>query len=491
MISWMQKHNKFLIWTIWIATIAFIASGPIFSGSGYGNSRTGSVAQVGSIDIKQDRLNREYQNIYNQYNQMFQGKLDEKKAREMGLVKQAFSNLEKQAKILNLAKDFGIVASDDEVRSKIYEIKAFQKDGNYSQDIYHNYLKSQRFKAKDFEAILRNDVILQKTLALLETKGLPFEAEIVAASTNIADKFAYKVLSTADINYTSDEKKVKTFWENQKENYMTKKAYALSLLWTASENTKVTEEEIKQYYQENSFNYMDAQGKQLDFNQSKEKVSKDLKLKNTKKTAQKAYIAFKKGEVKSNEDITLKMGDLKLSREIWKTLSSKSIGDIIKPKIIGTQYVTIKINKIIEPKEKTFEEAKEEVTRIYDAQNKKEALLALADKTLKEINDLNATVSDFITLKKYDNLKSLNSQESLQFLQKLFTSHKEKGIITVLEKVVVYNILEQKILPVDDNQTKNVTENVTTMKKRMFESKLIEMLDSKYPTTTYTEGLVN
>ena len=24
MISWMQKHNKYLVWTIWIATIAFI-----------------------------------------------------------------------------------------------------------------------------------------------------------------------------------------------------------------------------------------------------------------------------------------------------------------------------------------------------------------------------------------------------------------------------------------------------------------------------------
>jgi peptidyl-prolyl cis-trans isomerase D len=35
---------------------------------------------------------------------MMQGKLDEKKAREMGLIKQAFSTLAVQAKILNFAK---------------------------------------------------------------------------------------------------------------------------------------------------------------------------------------------------------------------------------------------------------------------------------------------------------------------------------------------------------------------------------------------------
>jgi len=93
MITWMQKHNKFLIWTIWIATIAFIASGPIFSGAGYGSSKAGNVAKVGNIEISQEKLNMVYTSIYSQYNEKMQGTLDEAKAKEMGLPQQAFQRL--------------------------------------------------------------------------------------------------------------------------------------------------------------------------------------------------------------------------------------------------------------------------------------------------------------------------------------------------------------------------------------------------------------
>jgi len=491
MISWMQKHNKYLVWTIWIATIAFIGAGFVGWGSYNLGSKAGNVAKIGDIEIKQSKLNSAYSNLYGQYNQMMQGKLDEKKAREMGLIKQAFSTIAVQAKLLNFANESGIIASDEEVAKKIGEIKGFQKDGIFDRDIYNNYLRSQRLKAKDFEATLKEEIVIKKTLALLESKSLPLEEEVIGAAMNIADKIAYKVLTTADVPYTSDEAKVKAFWETHKENYMTKKTYDLSLLWTNSSDTAVTDEEVKNYYDANSFNYTDAAGKQLDFNASKEKATEDLKIKNTKKSAQKAYIAFKKGEIKSSEDITLSLGDMKLSKEIWNELESKSVGDIIKPKVIGTQYVTIKINNSEPSKVMTYEQAKKQVTPDYDRQAKKEALLTYANTTLDNINESNTTVSDFITLKQHDNLKPLNSQESLQFLQKLFTSNKEKGIISVIDKVVVYNILEQKLLSVDENDTESVKQTVNDIKKKIFESNLIKMLDSKYPTEVYMEGLTN
>ena len=491
MISWMQKHNKYLVWTIWIATIAFIGAGFVGWGSYKLGSKAGSVAKVGDIEITQGKLNHAYSNLYSQYNQMMQGKLDEKKAKELGLVQQAFSQVAVQAKLLNFAKDAGIIASDEELVTKLAEIKAFQKEGIFNRDIYNTYLQSQGLKAKDFEKTIKEEIIIKKTLALLESSALPLEIESIGAAMNVADKLMYHVLSNSDVNYTSDDTKVKTFWETQKENYMTKKAYTLSLVWTSSDDATVSNQEIKDYYDTNSFNYTGAKGKQLTFEEAKDAATKDLKLKKTKKSAQKRYIAFKKGELSDTEDITLSLGDKKLTQEIWNALESKSIGDIIKPKIVGTQYVSIKINNIEEPKVMTFEQAKAKVTAVYDAQAKKEALLTLADTTLKNINESNANITEFITLEKHDNLKSLNSQESLQFLQKLFTSDKEKGIISVLDKVVVYSILDQKLLSLDENKTKSVNQTVNNMKKKIFESNLIKVLDKKYPTKTYLKGLTN
>jgi peptidyl-prolyl cis-trans isomerase D len=491
MISWMQKHNKYLVWTIWVATIAFIGAGFVGWGSYDLSSKAGNVAKVGNIEIPQTKLNMVYSSIYNQYNEAMQGTLDEKKAKEMGLVQQAFSRLETQAKILNFAQEVGIVVSDKEVVQRLQTIPSFTKDGNFNKEIYDAYLKSQRLKAKTFEATLREELVIQKTIALLSTTALPLEIEAISAAMNVSDKLAYKVLTTDDINMTIDDTKVNAFWDMQKERFMTTQTYDLSIVWTESKDAQITEDEIKSYYDTNSFNYTNAEGKQLNFKEAKEQASNDLKLKKTKKSAQKAYIAFKKGKLTESEKITLAMGDLKLTSSVWNALKEKNVGDILKPKVVADMYATIKIENIVLPKVKTYDEAKSEVTELYIIQAKKEALLVLAEETLKTLNQENATISEFVKLEKNVNLNPLNNQESLQFLQKLFTSSKEKGIISVTDKVVVYNVLEQKLAPIDANQTESVKQTVNKLKQNTFESNLIKMLDKKYPTESYVGGLTN
>jgi len=491
MISWMQKHNKYLVWTIWIATIAFIGAGFVGWGSYNFGSKAGSVAKVGDIEIKQAKLNMVYSNIYHQYNEILEGKLDDKRAKEMGLVKQAFATLEAQAKILNFAKDAGIIVSDLEVAQKLQTIKGFQQNGVFNKDIYDAYLKSQRLKAKVFEATLRDEIIIDKTLNLLKVESLPLEIKTVSAAMNVADKISYKVLTQNDISFTADEAKVRAYWEEQKENFMTQKTYTLSLLWTESSDATVTEDELKSHYETNSFNYTDAQGKQLLFDEAKDLVTRDLKLKKTKKSAQKAYIAFKKGELTSSETVTLPVNDPRLTAMLWSEIQQKDIDDILKPKVIEDKYVTVKIDHITEPKVMSYEEAKEAVTANYTVQAKKETLWALAESTLKNFEESDASISEFMTLENHKNLKSLNAQESLQFLQKLFTSSKEKGIIQVVDKVIIYNIMEQKLIPMDDNKTEFVKNTVDQIKQKTFESNLIKILDKKYPTELYMGGLKN
>jgi peptidyl-prolyl cis-trans isomerase D len=180
-----------------------------------------------------------------------------------------------------------------------------------------------------------------------------------------------------------------------------------------------------------------------------------------------------------------------LTKEIWDALQSKNVGDILKPKTVADMYATVKIENITLPKVKTFEQAKEEVTKLYTIQAKKEALFTLAQEKLKTFDQSDAIISDFVKLEQNVNLKPLNNQESLQFLQKLFTSTKEKGIISVMDKVVVYKILEQKLVPTDANETESVKQTVNKLKQNTFESNLIKMLDAKYPTETYVGGLTN
>ena len=79
----------------------------------------------------------------------------------------------------------------------------------------------------------------------------------------------------------------------------------------------------------------------------------------------------------------------------------------------------------------------------------------------------------------------------MKFLQKLFTSSKEKGIISVSNRLIVYNIIEQKVAQVDKNETNIVKETTNRLKQSTFESNLIKILDKKYPTEVYRGGLTN
>ncbi|RLA67744.1 MAG: hypothetical protein DRQ78_02250 [Epsilonproteobacteria bacterium] len=493
MITWMQKNNKYLVWTIWIATIAFIGAGFVGWGSYDLGSKAGNVAKVGTIEIDQGKLNRTYSRIYNQYNERLQGQLDEEKAKELKIVQRAFKELETKAKILNFAKDMGIIVSENEIAQKIQDIPSFQENGVFNKKIYDKYLSMQRIKGKDFDETLKEELIIQKTLALLTVGNLDFEEEGIAAAMNVADKLAYKVLSENDLDFILDENKIKEYWEVQKENFSTSPMYVLSIIWTESKDTSVDEAEIQAHYDLNSFNYTNATGKQLSFKEAKEIVTKDLKLKKTKKTAGKAYVSFKNGRISADENITLPLDDQKLTEEIWAALKSADMqaGKILKPKVIAQSYATIKINQIIPARIKTYKEAKKEASTLYIIQAKKEALFALAENTLKNFDEKTAIVSDFVKLEENVNLKALNSEESLHFLEKLFTSMKEKGIISVSDKVIVYNIIEQKLLPIDENQTNVVKQTVNRLKQSTFESNLIKVLDTKYPTEVYIGGLIN
>ncbi len=488
MISWMQKHNKYLIVTIWIATIAFIGAGFVGWGSYQYGSKAGSVAQVGDIEISQAKLDMSYRNIYQQYNEKLKGQLDDKKAKEMGLAKQALNTLIVQAQLLNLANEFGIIVSDDELAQKLSLIPSFQNDGNFSKAIYQTYLTSQRLKAKTFEAVIRDETIIQKLLALIGVDALEYEKDILHNAMSIADKIAFKVLNMDDIAITVVEDDLKKYWESQKSSYMTETLYKLDVLWTESNATTVDEKEITDFYAQNSFNYVDAEGKQQLLADAKERVIIDLKMKKSKKSAQKAYIAFKKEKVTKSESIELVLNDTQLPIAIWKEIQTKDAKSILKPKAVNNRYATIKIVEIITPREMSFEEAKVQVTAEFTVQKQKEQLAKLSEESLKNIDNNSTEVSDFITLDRVQPIGTLTAQESREFIQQLFISQQKNGIIEVTNKSVVYKILEQKIIT--NKQTSDLINAVANqIKKRDFESNLIKSLDKRYKTQIFVEGL--
>jgi peptidyl-prolyl cis-trans isomerase D len=481
----MQKNNKFLIVTMWIATVSFI-----FTGATYGFSyglRSNSIGQVGDIELKQDRFNMNYSNLFNRYNQAFQGKFDNDQAKKMGLEQQVLNSMATEAKILNLAKDFGIVVTETETATKLASIPAFQTDGNFDRKVYDTFIKGSNFDNSTFEESIKDQLIIEKTLTMLSSdKSLENEYKAFALAFEVADKLKYTLLSEKDVSVTVDDTKLKEFWESRKDQYKTAKQYTLDIQWTETEDINVTDAEIEAFYNENKFKYTDTEGKILPLKDIKNSLTSDVKIKNANKIAYKRYLKLKKGDLSKDETLTLDINSPKLSQELWKEISNSQQGALLKPKVVNNKYAAVKIVNIVEPVVKTFDEVKEDITPEYKQEASKEALSALADTKLSTIDSDETNVSNFITIDNAEKQKiGLNPQETSDFVSKLFTSNKEKGIIPIGSKVVVYKIVEQKLITLENNETKDLHKNIDLVKKQSFRANLVKKLDEMYPTKLY------
>ncbi len=484
MISWMQNNNKFTVIVMWIAALSFILSTAVIGGSA--GLRSNSIGKVGDIELSKDKFQMEYSQLFQQYNQMMQGKFDEKQAKQMGLQNQVIQRMAAEAKLLNLAKEFGIIVTEEEAAKELASYPAFQTNGKFDRKIYDTYLQNRGLKHETFEKNLISQLIIQKTFKLLNSKALENEYNAFKIAYEIGDKIKYKVLTSKDINVTIDDKKLKEFWEPRKEQYKTPTKYTLEVQWTETKDTPVTDKEVEEYYNKHRFNYTDKDGKILEFKEVKDWVKEATKVAKTKKTALKRYIQFKKGELSSDETLTLNINDPKLSKKLWQEIANHSKGDLIKPKVVNNRYASVKIVNIVNPITKTFEEVKAEITPIYQVEAEKKALSLLAEKKLTNIDNEELNVSTFITL---DNAETqnlgINKQETSNLLSKLFTSEQEKGIIPIGSKVMVYKIIEQKLIPMENNESENLHKNADMIKSQSFQLSLMKMLDKKYPTKLY------
>lgn len=444
MITWMQHHRKYLVITIWVSTIAFIGAGFVGWGQYSYGDKASAVAQVGDISITTEEFQKTYSNLFNQYNQVFQGKLDEKQAQQFGLQRQALKSLVDQALILNLANSYHITVSDEEVFNAIKNEKAFTNAGAFDKQRYAEVLSQNHLTIKEYETGMRKEMLIQKTLFLFMPKERALETETIAAAMGVADKIEYKLLTPSAITVAVDEAGLKAFWEKHQNEFKKEASYDLSIIHMGNLATQ--------------------------------------------NDALRRYIDFKKGTLDPSVTITkttLTAQTNTFEPELLKEITALTMDKpFLKPRKVGDEFVIIKLDAFNTATTKSYEEAKPEANALYLNETKKSKLQELAQNSYKTFS---GTVSDFITHTQNAPLSGLTTPESAEFTQKLFASKQKQGFLTLKSgNVILYNVLEQKLL-----QDKTVAEENTAMKLKgnLLNQKLMKMLESKYPIKIYAEGI--
>lgn len=481
MITWMQKHRKYLVITIWISTIAFVGAGFVGWGTYQYGKKSHNVAMVGDVPISVDEFQQAYRNAYQKYNQMLGGRLDEATAKKLGLRKQVLNSLIYQALIENFAQKHGIVVSDEEVQQAILAIPAFRKNGHFDKATYIAMLQNMQMKPKTFEASLKKDLLIQKSLALLSPDAIPVEVESLGAALFIADKLRFKIFNADEIEVNVDEAALKKYWEAHKNDYMTPRRYKVAVTWIGPANYQPSDAEIAAWYQSHRTDYTDAKGEILPLEKVRNRIADEIRLKKAKRKAELAYIAMKKGKEAPQQEIVVDEGDKRFSPTLWKAIRGAAQGSVLKPKISDNRYAVVKVEKVIEPKPEDFKTAYDAVKKDYIAMQKRQRLTEMAQKASKDLKD--GTLTGFVTRDSIDALSPLMPQEAGEFLKQLFSSDKTHGAVLLGDKAVAYTIVEQKLLKNDKLKQHEavVKQNAKKIKSQLIQNNLLARLQQEYP----------
>ena len=488
MITWMQRHKKYLIITIWISTNAFVGAGFVGWGQYSYGDKAGAVAKVGNVEITMGELQKSYSNLYSQYNKMFQGNFDEEKAKSFGLQSQALKQLTNQALILNLAHAYDLSISDTELLASLTTQDYFFKNGVFDKETYKQVLSRNNLSINEYEKDLRKQLLVGKTLKLLPVQASENEKNLINTIMSIADKINYKVLTQNEIKIDSSEESLKAFWEQSKQNYMTEVQYDVKYIKQEKVTKDYDDAKISSHYSDNKTHFKNTEGKILSLENAKEAVLAELNAKATKDLALRTYINYKKGKldstVKVDAAIISASNNIFDEQTLAKISKLSSASPFMKPVSIDGEYFTIELVKVIPSQAKSYEDAKGDVFPLYIAQEKRRKLLELANGSLASFK---GTQSDFVTVQDANKITQLEEDDANQFLTQLFAQQEKRSFIVLNSgKIVLFDILEQKLLTNIDNKQ---GDSILEIKSAMFNEGLVKNLQNKYQTEIFIEGL--
>ena len=485
MITWMQKHKKYLVITIWISTIAFVGAG--FVGWGHydlNNKRATSVAQVGSRTISVAKFNKAYGEAFNYYSQTSGGKFTQEQADKIGLDAMVMGGLIQEELLLNLADDIGLAVSDAEISRVIAAQESFQENGVFSKKKYADVLRSLRITAKEYETDLKESLLLQKLLSAITLKPSPLDEQILESGLFMKDRLrAMLVVVNSDEIQPSDSE-LKSLWESSKDKYLTPVKYELSTKFIRTTAPVADESEFIQFYEENRGNYRNADDKILAYDDVKNAVRMDFSLKNAKKIALEEYLKIKKGDKNATDKMQVSVGDVDFPLD---QIISAKIGDVIKPFAYKDGYLIVRLDGVEQAKPKDFEAAKDDVRSVF---KENEAKKILENRAKEALNNFKGKDVGYVSKDARNPVLKLSPAEFNEFLEQLFSSSSKKGYVLLDKKAVVYEITDQKM----SNGIKKaefgelVARNAAVIKNEELRADLIKTLQKRYKIKQYYKG---
>ncbi|NVJ53532.1 MAG: peptidylprolyl isomerase [Campylobacteraceae bacterium] len=477
MITWMQRHKKWLVITIWISTIAFVGAGFVGWGSYDYGSKGGAVAVIGDREVSVEEYQREYSSLYDQYARMFGNQFNQEMADKLKLKDAAYKLVIQKNLILSFADELGLDVTNEEIAKQLVQIPAFLKDGKFDKDTYIKVLQQNRSNPTEFEASVKRDILLQKVESLFQIQANAKELENLNKLLFAQDKVSIKVLNANNVEVNVTEDELKKYWEENKNSYVSEPTVKLAFEEVSVETKPFSDEELKEHYKNFKTDYRKEDGKLKTFDEAKEDMIQVLSEKATKKEALKKYLKLKKGEEKFTKEVEIEESKLAYSQEGLEKIDGAVPGDVLKPFIHDGNFIVVKVLNKGLPKPLSYEQAKEQVAKNYESIALNKALEKLSK---KELENFNGRSLGYVSRDSYTKIPELQPQEALSFLNKLFESTQKQGKVNLGNKIVLYKIEDAKLAQYDESKNEAVKSTVDKLLNQELINNLIKNLENRY-----------
>ncbi|CAM4089147.1 peptidylprolyl isomerase [Campylobacter armoricus] len=491
MLTWMQHHKKYLVITIWISVIAFVGAGFVGWGSyDFNTDRSNSIAKVGKEKISYEEFNLKYSQLFNYYSQLNNGNYTQEQAKKDGLDTLAINELIQEKLLLSYAKTLGLEVSEEEVAYDLAHQKIFHNaSGVFDKKLYYSILSRNNYTSKAYEKLIHDELLLKKINMILNLQVKNEELDMFGASFLMQDRLKIQVIHASN-NIVINEDELKQTWEKNKELYKTQKNYELATYFLKPNEEKIDDKELQTYYDENKNNYKDFSGKILSLEQSKNQIIKDMKLAKLKLKANENYVALRKNELSFDQNISISDADIYYPLEL---IQKSKEGDFIKPFKFKDGYMIAKIVKINPAQIMSFEQAKNEVKKLYIKEKTKSLLEEKAKLALENFQGIDIGTYSRDSTKTAKVGEMMNDTEFSEFLMQVFDSNKIKSYVLFDNKAVVYEIIEQTL----ENKNKEeiykiiIEQSARQTKQSLLKEELLKKLIELYPIQRYYKGNTN
>ncbi|MFZ5571790.1 MAG: SurA N-terminal domain-containing protein [Thermodesulfobacteriota bacterium] len=506
-------------WVIKIL-LSLIVLAFIFTGVGtYQAEKANRLGLVNGETLLVSEYRDTYQNLIEQLRQRYGNNLNSEMLEMLQVKKQALDRLIGQKLILQEAQKRGLIVGDEELAETIRGMGIFNEAGEFSQKRYDRMLSRVQMSPEIFETKQREAMLADKLQTLITDNVKVTEKEAhewfnwLNAEVNL-DVVSFQPDQYKDI--VPAEEEINNYYKTNKEKYktdsMVKAGYIRFAAKDYLDKVSVSEAELKDYYTENRKRYETPKTVEarhillrLDANAPAALVEeKRAKAQEIANQARQPGQDFAKLAREFTEEPNKENGGfLKAFRreEMVAPFSDKAfsmqVDEISDPVRTQFGWHVIKVEKINEKSEKTFEAVQEEIRKTVTDEKAKALAYEEAEAVFEisiEGDDLEQSAKErSLALSTTDYFTAAGPKEGvpdrLKFARAAFDLP-EKGISDVLELQDGYYILQvQEKVPSKTAEYADVKETVTAdLKKELQDAKASAEADQFFQALTAEPG---